>query len=160
LHVYNACKLTIQRPELFSLYGTLIRERPEEFSAKLRSRVSGYEAITAVDYLRARTTRRQLREEMVEFLANVDVIITPVSFAPAPRLRDSIARTDLNGPDLTIPFNVTGFPAISVCTGFAGNGLPVAMQIIAKPFEERVLLGISRAYEQATTWRNERPPVV
>jgi aspartyl-tRNA(Asn)/glutamyl-tRNA(Gln) amidotransferase subunit A len=157
LQTYNACKLTIQRPEFFSLYGSLIQQRPDEFSVKLRNRVSGYDAITAVEYLEARRVRRLLRQEMVELMANVDVIVTPGSLAPAPRLRDSIARTDLNGPDITIPFNVTGFPAASICIGFASNGLPVAMQVIAKPFEELVLLQICGAYERATPWRNQRP---
>ena len=157
LTTYNTCKLSIQRPEFFDLYGPLIRERPQEFSAKLRSRVTGYEAITAVDYLEARGVRRLLRQQMVDVMAGLDVIVTPAALAPAPRLSDSIARTDLNGPDIAIPFNVTGFPAASICIGFASNGLPVAMQVVSKPFEEQLLLGVCSAYERATPWRQRRP---
>ena len=58
-----------------------------------------------------------------------------------------------------MPFNVTGSPAMSVCTGFGAGGLPVAMQLIGKPFAEPALLRAAYAYEQATGWRRKRPEV-
>jgi aspartyl-tRNA(Asn)/glutamyl-tRNA(Gln) amidotransferase subunit A len=42
-------------------------------------------------------------------------------------------------PSLTIPFNLTGYPAMSVCTGLGAGGLPVSMQLVAKPFAEATL---------------------
>jgi aspartyl-tRNA(Asn)/glutamyl-tRNA(Gln) amidotransferase subunit A len=59
-----------------------------------------------------------------------------------------------------MPFNVTGLPAISVCTGFAPNGLPVAMQIAGRAFEEATVLRIAHAFERATPWRERRPAPV
>jgi hypothetical protein len=63
----------------------------------------------------------------------------------------------LDKPSFTIPFNVTGQPAMSVCTGFGEGGLPVAMQLIGRPFDDAVVLRAAHAYEQATDWRNRRP---
>ena len=57
----------------------------------------------------------------------------------------------------TQPFNLTGFPAISVPCGFTDDALPIGFQLVAKPFEESVLLRITHAYEQATEWHKQRP---
>jgi Asp-tRNA(Asn)/Glu-tRNA(Gln) amidotransferase A subunit family amidase len=55
------------------------------------------------------------------------------------------------------PFNVIGWPAICVCPGFGEGGLPVSVQIAAKPFEESLLLRVARAFEKATEFRARRP---
>jgi aspartyl-tRNA(Asn)/glutamyl-tRNA(Gln) amidotransferase subunit A len=58
---------------------------------------------------------------------------------------------------LTIPFNVTGSPAISVCCGYTPAGLPLAFQVVGKPFDEATVLKLAHAYENATPWRSVRP---
>ena len=63
-------------------------------------------------------------------------------------------------PSFTMPFNVTGFPAISVCTGFGDGGLPVSMQLIGKPFQEPMLFKAGHAYETAIATRKRRPTLV
>jgi aspartyl-tRNA(Asn)/glutamyl-tRNA(Gln) amidotransferase subunit A len=56
-----------------------------------------------------------------------------------------------------MPFNVAGYPAISLCAGFGEGGLPVAIQLAAKPFQEAALFRIAHAFEQATPFRSRRP---
>ena len=58
---------------------------------------------------------------------------------------------------LTIPFNVTGYPAMSVCSGFGAGGLPVCVQLVAKPFAEPLLFKAAHAYETAVATRKRRP---
>jgi aspartyl-tRNA(Asn)/glutamyl-tRNA(Gln) amidotransferase subunit A len=58
---------------------------------------------------------------------------------------------------LTIPFNLTGYPAMSVCTGLGAGGLPVSMQLVAKPFAEATLFQAGHAYETAAGTRKRRP---
>ena len=60
-------------------------------------------------------------------------------------------------PSLTIPFNLTGYPAMSVCTGLGAGGLPVSMQLVAKPFAEATLFQAGHAYEIAAGTRKRRP---
>jgi aspartyl-tRNA(Asn)/glutamyl-tRNA(Gln) amidotransferase subunit A len=60
-------------------------------------------------------------------------------------------------PNFTIPFNVAGVPALSVCNGFSSSGLPLALQIVGRPFEEARVLQAGHAYEQATPWKERRP---
>ena len=63
----------------------------------------------------------------------------------------------LEKPNFTMPFNVTGLPAMSVCTGYGAGGLPISMQIIGKPFEEATVFRAGHAYETAMSWRAKRP---
>ena len=58
---------------------------------------------------------------------------------------------------LTMPFNVTGTPAMSVCCGYSEAGLPLAFQLAGKPFDEGTVLRAAHAYETATPLRSVRP---
>jgi Asp-tRNA(Asn)/Glu-tRNA(Gln) amidotransferase A subunit family amidase len=57
----------------------------------------------------------------------------------------------------TFPGNLTGLPAISVPCGFTDAGLPVGLQIFARPFDEATVLRIGHAYQEATSWHERRP---
>ena len=57
-----------------------------------------------------------------------------------------------------MPFNVAGYPAISLCSGFGAGGLPLAIQLVGKPFQEVTVLRIADALEKATPFRDRRPP--
>jgi aspartyl-tRNA(Asn)/glutamyl-tRNA(Gln) amidotransferase subunit A len=56
-----------------------------------------------------------------------------------------------------MPFNVTGQPALSVCTGFGAAGMPVGAQLVGRPFEDATVLRAGQAYELAAGWRAKRP---
>jgi aspartyl-tRNA(Asn)/glutamyl-tRNA(Gln) amidotransferase subunit A len=58
----------------------------------------------------------------------------------------------------TIPVNLAGLPGLALPCGFH-NGLPIGMQLVGRAFEEATLLRAAHAYEQATPWHRERPPV-
>jgi aspartyl-tRNA(Asn)/glutamyl-tRNA(Gln) amidotransferase subunit A len=58
----------------------------------------------------------------------------------------------------TLPINIAGVPAISIPGGFTG-GLPVGMQIIAKPFAEETILKIAHVFQEATEWHKMRPEI-
>jgi len=74
---------------------------------------------------------------------------------------DAVPKWDLFGPpNFTMPFNVAGYPAISVCAGFGEGGLPVAIQLVGKPFQEPTLFRAADAFEKATPFRSQRPTLV
>ena len=62
--------------------------------------------------------------------------------------------------DSTMQFNLTGQPALSVPCGFSAEGLPIGLQLVGRPWEERALLRVGAAYESATHWADRRPPGV
>jgi len=59
---------------------------------------------------------------------------------------------------LLTPLNLAGLPALSVPCGFDGAGLPVGLQLVARPFAEASLLRAGRAVERAVGWGARRPP--
>ena len=153
---YANPKVTIQLPEIFSIYGEDARLHPELFGPKFRNRIAPGGKVSAVDYLRAQRRRLELIEQMKETMAQVDVLVTAGTY-PARSLVEVATESQLNKVEITVPFSVTGFPALSLCIGFTPDGLPLAMQIIGRPFEEATILRVAHAYESATTWRDRRP---
>lgn len=63
-------------------------------------------------------------------------------------------------PDHTLPFNLTGQPALSIPCGFSKSGPPIDLQLVGRPFDEPLLLRAAAAFEAATDWHNRTPPVV
>jgi aspartyl-tRNA(Asn)/glutamyl-tRNA(Gln) amidotransferase subunit A len=59
----------------------------------------------------------------------------------------------------TRPFNYLGVPALSAPCGFDPNGLPIGLQLVARPFAEAMLLKVADAYQRDTDWHANRPPV-
>jgi aspartyl-tRNA(Asn)/glutamyl-tRNA(Gln) amidotransferase subunit A len=114
---------------------------------------------TASDYVQAQRVRSTFREAVARVMATVDVLVTPISAGTVPR-RDQM---DMNvlflGPSFTGQWNLTGMPAASVPCGFSSDGLPLAMQIVGKPFDEATVLKVADAYQQATDWHLRTPPV-
>ena len=90
-------------------------------------------------------------------MAEIDILLTATVPAEAP-LIDHVPKWGIvEQPNFTSAFNVSGFPALSVCTGYGEGGLPLAMQLVAKPFDEPTLFRAGHAYERATSWRDRRP---
>jgi aspartyl-tRNA(Asn)/glutamyl-tRNA(Gln) amidotransferase subunit A len=59
----------------------------------------------------------------------------------------------------TRPFNINGFPAITVPCGYSDQGLPIGLQLGGRPFDELTVLRAAHAYEQATDWHTRRPQI-
>jgi aspartyl-tRNA(Asn)/glutamyl-tRNA(Gln) amidotransferase subunit A len=85
--------------------------------------------------------------------------LTASTPAEAPRIDQVPKWGNFEKPSFTMPFNVTGYPALSLCNGYGAGGLPLAMQLVAKPFQEPTLFRAGHAYETATEWRRRRPAI-
>jgi aspartyl-tRNA(Asn)/glutamyl-tRNA(Gln) amidotransferase subunit A len=109
-------------------------------------------------YLKAQKVRTLIRREFDQAFARYDALITPTSptvpFKIGEKSDDPMAMylSDV----CTLPVNIAGVPAVSVPAGFAG-GLPVGLQVIARPFAEETMLRVAYAYEQATGWQKTKP---
>jgi aspartyl-tRNA(Asn)/glutamyl-tRNA(Gln) amidotransferase subunit A len=94
---------------------------------------------------------------MRDAMDDLDLLITVSNPGEAPRI-DSVPKwAMLEKPNFTMPFNLTGQPALSVCSGYGEGGLPVSIQIVGKPFAEATVFRAGHAYEKAMGWRNTRP---
>lgn len=154
---YFAVGWLIMVTEAFAVHGPWLRERFNDYSEMLRDRVALAAMLTGPDIVQATRRRRVLCREMAGAMADLDVIVMASAPAEAPRIDNVPKWSGIEKPSFTMPCNVTGFPAISICTGFGEGGLPVSMQLAGKPFTEPTLLRAAHAYETAMPWRAKRP---
>ena len=120
----------------------------------VRRDVEAGSLVTAVQYLRAQKVRAKLTNELSETFGRLDIFLTPGMPAPAGE------RIDVKQPFRRI-FNACGFPALVLPMGFSTvpAGLPLGLQIAAKPFEEETIYAAAQAFESATGWHSRRPPL-
>jgi len=160
LQDWHACGSLISITERASAYEEWARTRLGDFSERVQRRLMLGAMVSGVDYVQAVRRRRELRAELQAAMAGLDVVITAGAPGEAPKM-DAIPRWDLfDKPNFTMPFNVTGYPAMCVCSGFGPLGLPVSLQIVGKPFQEAAVFRVADAFEKATDFRARRPAMV
>jgi aspartyl-tRNA(Asn)/glutamyl-tRNA(Gln) amidotransferase subunit A len=152
--------------EAAAAHEELIRTRAADFSDEVRPLLQAGLFLTATQYLGAQQARKKTIAAYREIWRSFDVLITPTSPIAAPPIGASTARIgDKNIPllraflDLTLPFNLTGQPAISVPCGFTKAGLPIGLQLVGRPFDEATLFRAAAAYESATNWHLRTPAI-
>jgi aspartyl-tRNA(Asn)/glutamyl-tRNA(Gln) amidotransferase subunit A len=154
---YYDVKITIAESELLAVHEYALRTRPGDFGEDFLGRVLPAVLISGRDYIQAQRERRRMLAEMAPVYADYDVLVTATAGGPAPRLETWRTIEFWRRASLTTPFNVTGGPALAQCIGFSSNGLPLSMQIAARPFDDATVLRVAHAYEKATPWREKRP---
>src|SRR5246127_4258980 len=160
LQDWAACGSLISITERAAAYEEWARTRLGDFSERLSSRLMLGAFVTGVDYVQAVRRRRELRAELQTAMRGLDVVMTATQPAEAAKI-DEVPKWDLfAAPNFTMPFNVAGYPAISICAGFGAGGLPVSLQLVGKPFQEPALFRIADAFEKATPFRSQRPALV
>ncbi len=155
----DAIWLAIAGPEAAAFHRRNLEERPQDFSEQVRLRLQEGLRMRAVDYLEGLEGQQQLRAEVEEQYARMDVLVTPTTAFTATRIEDELSASgrEIYIHRFTCPFNLTGQPAISLPCGFDSQGLPVGLQIVGRPFDEETVLRVAHAYEQATEWHLRRP---
>lgn len=156
---------TIVLCEASSAHQASLRRNPDRYDPRTRLRLEVGELILATDYLRAQKLRQQLRHAMksaftehrLDALVGPTLGTLPILIDDLPARRPPSSKT-LSLPWLryTAPFNLTGQPALTVSCGNSA-GLPIAMQVVGRPFGEVTVLRIGHAYQQATDWHRQLP---
>ena len=160
LQDWHACGSLISTTERAAAYEEWARTRLGDFSARVQRRLQLGALVSGVDYVQAVRRRRELRSELQAAMRELDVVITAGAPGEAAKM-DAIPKWDLfDKPNFTMPFNVTGYPALCVCSGFGPLGLPVSVQIVGKPFQDAMVLRVGDAFEKATQSRSRRPAMV
>jgi aspartyl-tRNA(Asn)/glutamyl-tRNA(Gln) amidotransferase subunit A len=135
-----------------------LRTQPGKFGADVLQRLKSGAALPLNDYIQARRIQTQMRRQFAEFFEVYDILLMPTTPVVAPPIEGpnavELARLLTR---YTAPFNLTGLPAITVPCGFTAQGLPVGLQMVAKPWAEAQLLRAAYTYEQATDWHMAEP---
>ncbi len=159
-----AVQYAVAIPEAFAWHRRLLVRAGDRYAPRIRLVLESGAAVSAADYLDAQRLRVLIRQGLVGALAKADVLLAPTIPVPPPSIGTQTVRAAWGEEDvlgcllrLTCPVDLSGQPAISVPCGFSASGLPVGMQLIGRPFEERRLCRVAHAYERATPWHGERP---
>ena len=158
--------LILAKVEAAAIHRRWIEARPGDYDHGTVDGIEGGFAIKAVDYAESLEARGPARREwLTTAFAAADLVLTPVYEHATPTL----AETDPSRPgamDAMLAsfgrcsrvFSYLGFPALALPCGFQPDGMPAALQLVARPFEEGLLLRAGHRYQQATDWHRRLPP--
>ncbi|MGH9003781.1 MAG: amidase, partial [Acidimicrobiia bacterium] len=147
--------------EAASYHRRLIRERGALYSPEVLATIQSGEAVSGPEYVDGQRLRatwaREWRETFVAL--RLDTVASPV--VPAPPGPQSPAENAFAGPsfNLTKPWNLNGFPAVSVPVGLDSRGLPVGLQLAGLPLEEARILAIAAALDEDVRFFTRTPPL-
>ena len=116
-------------------------------------------AFTAAEYVAATRARAALAQAMADTLRDVAVLATPALTVVAPTFAQQAAAPRGSRAAFTRLFNMSGQPSLSVPCGFDRTGLPIGLLISGSAFDEATVLQVADAYERATTWHTQHPPL-
>ncbi|HZQ38052.1 MAG TPA: amidase [Dehalococcoidia bacterium] len=144
-----------------------LRDRPGDYGKDVLTRLNERAALTADDLVAAFRYQSAAIREAQALLEQRSALLLPATRIAAPSIHpqqtivldgdEVLARSVLTTN--TIPFNLTGMPALSLPCGFTQAGLPIGLQIAGRRWDEATVLRVAHAYEQATDWHTRRPEV-
>ncbi len=155
---------TVLRVEAPTNYRELIRNRLQEINHDNRIAYLTWSLTPGLAYYKALKLRALLRQQVLDALTEMDVLLMPTMGIAAPKIEpdpviDSREKTNRNRSGLTTSFSLASSPAVSICCGFTSDNLPIGLQIGGKPFDEQTVLNVAYAYQQSTDWHTRRPPI-
>ena len=158
---------TIFDAEIYEYHEGMITDHPERYQPLTLFRLQKCAGINATDYIRTRHQLEAHRAKAEKIFEAVDVVITPTTPSPAPKIADleALPIADVRPFEMkhlmrnTLPFSALYWPSISVPCGFTGDGLPVGMQISSRPGGDSICLRLGYAYERETGWNEHKPPM-
>ncbi|HEY7422754.1 MAG TPA: amidase [Gemmataceae bacterium] len=145
---------TVMAVEAAVFHQERLYRHPEDYGPCIGSLLEEGLKCPAPDYARCKRHQQQLRREMEECFAGVEGLLTPATTDPAP---DAGSTGD---PAFNSPWSYTGFPTISFPVGRSPDGLPVAIQLVGRPWSEHDLFPVALWCEDALGVPLGEPPVM
>jgi len=154
----NKLGRTIFSFEAARVHADWLKQRPEDYSSQVRARIEAGFQVKESEYRQALSRRWEMLDSFLKTsLAQADLLHIPCVPVATPVIEDELNATieqSLTRIDritrCTRGINYLTLPAISVPCGFIYPGLPVAFQLVSRPFEEAVLLRVADAYQRDT----------
>ncbi len=161
---YDGVKYGFRNPDAENLIEMYCKTRAEGFGAEVKRRIMvGTYALSAgyydAYYLKAQKVRTLIKQDFERAFSKVDLLVCPTApttaFKAGEKTDDPLSMylSDL----MTIPVNLAGLPGLSLPCGFDSQGLPIGLQFIGNVLGESRLLEVAYAYEQATSWHQQKP---
>jgi amidase len=135
--------------------------RRESYGQALADLLDRGRALTGLEYQRMILARADFTGRLAAVFDTADLLVMPAMAFVTPPV-DQL--TELAGPDrsrlrkFTVPFDMSGSPTITMPSGFSPDGIPTAVQLVARHFDEATLVRAAAAFQSATTWHRQHPP--
>lgn len=147
---------TIMTVESYAAHRALVDDPGQPIGPAIRARIQGGRSVLAADYAQILWERASATRRILDWLGPHDALLLPTTPSPA----IPVAEVDEAQPllsTLTRAANYLGFCALNLPAGLSEEGLPVGVQLLARPFTESLLLELGEAFAQATDWHRRRP---
>jgi aspartyl-tRNA(Asn)/glutamyl-tRNA(Gln) amidotransferase subunit A len=154
---------SLQSAESYAYHADSVARSPELYQPETLRRIRAGERVCQEDRARLQRKLAESRQTAVRIFQEVDLLVTPTvpilspTIAELKQKPEQLRPTELLLLRNTRPFNVWGFPAISVPCGFTAAGLPIGLQIAGPHWGEAAVLSLAHAYEKATSWHERKP---
>jgi aspartyl-tRNA(Asn)/glutamyl-tRNA(Gln) amidotransferase subunit A len=165
-HASMAIASTIQMSEATAYHSDLIKAHGPRIYPPVRLRLEAGFFISAIDYIQAQRARALFYHQSLRLFEKVDLLAGPTVPVTAFKIgldKVKVGQANVGAISLltqyTRPFNLNGFPAITLPCGFSDDGLPIGLQLAGRPFEEEMVLRLAHAYEASTDWHQRRPRI-
>jgi aspartyl-tRNA(Asn)/glutamyl-tRNA(Gln) amidotransferase subunit A len=156
--LFNSCGRIILTAEAYAVHEHDFARRPLDYGQLTYLRLMIGTFLSASDLVHALRLRRRLTDTLNrDILTRHDALLTATTLAPAPRFDEIPDFATPAWPIQTLPWNLTGSPALSMPAGFTASKLPLAVQIVGRPFEDPLVLRIGAALEKALALTSIRP---
>jgi Asp-tRNA(Asn)/Glu-tRNA(Gln) amidotransferase A subunit family amidase len=143
---------TVLEAEAASAHRATFASHGGEYGPQIAGLVTAGLDVSPAELARAQMQRAAFRGAIVPWLASFDALVSPVAPGPAPRRGEGTGD-----PTLCAPWSYAGVPAISIPTGLDGDGMPLAVQLVAGPGDLGILLGVAAWCERIVGF-DARPP--
>ncbi len=163
----NAMAQLVMGVEAATLHRRWIETRPQDYAEQVRLRIDPGFAYSAVRYVEALSLRAHLtREYLRTCFAGCDIVHLPTLCVQTPTIAETtegdaaaVMQVISRVTHATRGVNYLGLPAISIPAGLSTTGLPLAFQLIGRPFDEALVLKTADAFQRETDWHRRRPPL-
>jgi aspartyl-tRNA(Asn)/glutamyl-tRNA(Gln) amidotransferase subunit A len=163
---YDGVRFGYRNNDARGLIDMYMLSRDEGFGAEVKRRIMlGTYALSSgyydAYYLKAQKVRTLIMQDFTRAFEKVDVILTPVAPTPAFKIGEKTSDPlQMYLSDIfTIPVNLAGTCGISVPAGFSGEGLPIGLQLIGRPFGEEAILRAAYTFERNTEWHKRKAEI-
>ncbi|KPI24966.1 Asp-tRNA(Asn)/Glu-tRNA(Gln) amidotransferase GatCAB subunit A [Streptomyces sp. NPDC054950] len=154
-------------PEATAYHERSLRATPDLYAADVRILLEAGELTSAGDYLRAQRARTMMRDAWARMFDGIDVLAAPtVPMTAAEAGQEAVEWADGTTEAvsdsyvrLCAPANITGVPALTLPVGHDHAGLPIGMQLMARPFHDATVLRVGRVYEESVAGAGRLAPL-
>jgi aspartyl-tRNA(Asn)/glutamyl-tRNA(Gln) amidotransferase subunit A len=153
----RACGRIVNAVESFAIHRRWLEHTGAVMGTALRDKLESATEIGAADYVDALRWRRALSQALHSLIDGCDALLCAGTMTTAPRLDDEVGCIAFSGESAMSGFSLSGMPALSLPVGFGPDGLPLNVQLAARPYEEAGLLQVAHLVEM---WleRSPHPP--